>query len=339
MASKRELAATMLNKSGARALLGRAVKWSGVMTLNYHRIGDGSASPFDRGLWSATTEDFDAQVQFVKKQFDVISPADLPEARRQASGRFLIITFDDGYADNFHAAFPVLKAHGVPATFFIATGFIDKPSLPWWDEIAWMVRRSTRGQIAIKPWSDDLIIPGEGDREQSIRKLLRIFKAMPSADTGHYLEALAQATGTGRFHADSAGDLWMTWDMLRQMNAAGMTIGGHTVHHPILARMPEEQQYQEISGCQKRIETELSRPMTCLSYPVGNTTAFNQATRNCLKKCGIQHAFSYYGGIQTFDSWDDHDIRRLPVDNDLSFDHFRAMVMLPQVFGRAETAP
>lgn len=110
-----------------RTLAGHVARWTGVVGLNYHRIGDGRRSVFDRGLWSATPEDFDVQVGYLKKNFDVVSPTDLAHVADTRRGRHVIITFDDGYRDNYTAAFPVLRAHHVAATFFIATGYIDTP--------------------------------------------------------------------------------------------------------------------------------------------------------------------------------------------------------------------
>jgi len=337
MPSKREMIAPALVRTGASALIRRAMPWDGVITLNYHRIGDASPSNFDRGLWSATADMFDRQVKFAKSHFDIIRPADLPHLCKRGKGRHLIITFDDGYLDNFEVAFPILKNNHASAVFFITTGFIDNPRLPWWDEIAWMVRTANKTQIDLNPWIPLPLTFDEPGREKAVRTLLRAYKAMPSADTARYLDAVAAATGTGRCTAAETKNLWMNWNMLRDMRAAGMTIGGHTVNHPILGRMTPEGQWNEISGCGKRIAQELGQPMTAFSYPVGHKNAFDSATRDCLKRSGVQYAFSYYGGIARFDRWDDYDIRRLPIDNDLSFDHFRVIVELPQLFGREET--
>ena len=336
MASKREMAASALVRSGVSSVFGRAVRWSGVLTLNYHRIGDGSRSEFDRGLWSATPEEFAAQVEFLQAHFEVISPDALEAVRKRGRGRFAMITFDDGYRDNYTAAFEILKRRGAPATFFVATGFLDSPSLPWWDEIAWMVRRSPKGSVALPEYFAEAVAFDTLDRERAIRCLLRVYKAMPAEKTGGYLAALAEALGSGRADQGAARELWMTWDMLRSMHAGGMTIGGHTVTHPILSQMTEEQQFAQISGCGVRIATEIGTPLTCFSYPVGSPANFNDATRRSLARAGVKHAFSYYGGVQRFGAWDDYDIRRLPVDHDTTFDSFRAMVTMPQVFGRAE---
>jgi peptidoglycan/xylan/chitin deacetylase (PgdA/CDA1 family) len=320
-----------------KRMAGRVVRWHGIVGLNYHRIGDGRRSVFDRGLWSATEEDFDRQVRFLKQGFDVITPADIAGILTRLTngsgrpGRHVLVTFDDGYADNYTAAFPILRSHGVPATFFVATGFIDEPALPWWDEIAWMVRTSSRAGLELQPHLPDPVAFDEPDRERAISTLLKVYKRLPTSETTAYVEAIGKATGTGRAPADAIDPrkLWMTWDMLREMYAGGMTIGGHTVHHPVLANLPRDEQASEISGCAKRLTEELGVTMTAFAYPVGSRTAFNQDTRICLEERGVQTAFAYHGGMRRLDRWDNYDIPRLAVEQSTSFGEFRAMVMFP----------
>ena len=214
---KKALAARVLDRSGLRSLLGRAARWSGVLVLNYHRVGDGSRSTYDRGLERADAESFAEQVRFCKAESDVISPDDLPRVVAKGRGRYLLITFDDGYRDNYEAAFPILKAVGVPATFFVTAGFVDSGQLPWWDEIAWMVRTSRRDRVELRDWIKSPVQFDEPDREGAIRTLLRAYKALPGSSTGRYLDALAEATDSGGSDPDATRDLWMTWDMMREM--------------------------------------------------------------------------------------------------------------------------
>src|SRR5262245_19835107 len=176
---KRRLVAGLLARSGLRAILGRIFRWSGVLVLNYHRVGDGGTATFDRALWSANAESFIDQVRFLKTQLDIITPRDLPNAVASAQGRYGLITFDDGYRDNYEVAFPILKSEHVPPTFFISTGFIDAPRVPWWDEIAWMVRMSRRNGIELPGWLPNSVPFDEPDRESAVRTLLRAYKAMP----------------------------------------------------------------------------------------------------------------------------------------------------------------
>jgi peptidoglycan/xylan/chitin deacetylase (PgdA/CDA1 family) len=331
---KRDLLASVLVRSGAAWALRPLDRWDGVVGLNYHRIGEGEKTLFDRGLWSASPEDFDEQLAFLKSHSDVIGIADLPAAIARGRGRYTLITFDDGYRDNFTVAYPILKRHGLPATFFVATGFIDSPRLPWWDEIAWMVRMSSRPGLELEAYFSRPIVYDEPDREDAIRKLLRAYKAMPSDATDSYVEAIARSTASGRYGNTDVASLWMTWEMLREMRDHGMAIGGHTADHVVLARQSEEGQRSQIRGCAERLQAELGEPMRWFSYPVGRLEAFNEATRRCLVECGVELAFSYYGGIRTFEDWDRHDVRRMAIESETGFDSFRAMVLLPRVFGR-----
>lgn len=329
---RKAVVSRLLCRSGLRGLLHRTVRWSGVLALNYHRIGEAQASNLDRGLWSANAEAFAEQVRFFKSQLDIISPSDLPRVLAAKRGRYAMITFDDGYRDNYEAAFPVLKREGVPATFFVASSFIDSPALPWWDEIAWMVRTSKREGLDLPPWFDESMPFDEPLREGVVRKLLREYKVMPTQATATYLDAIAVAAGTGRYRAGTSDGLWMTWDMLREMKAAGMTIGGHTVTHPVLARMAPADQRHEILECGRRLASELGEPMRYFSYPVGNLTAFDATTRDCLREAGVSYAFSYYGGYRRFDDWDDYDVRRVAIEANMNSDWVRSIATLPQVF-------
>jgi peptidoglycan/xylan/chitin deacetylase (PgdA/CDA1 family) len=328
---KQAIATRLLCRSGLRALLGRAIEWSGVLVLNYHRVGNGNQSPYDRGLWSTDAETFTDQIRFCKSHLDVISPGDISRAVTNGSGRYALITFDDGYRDNYETAFPILKAEGVPATFFIVTGFVDAPRVPWWDEIAWMVRTSRKDRVEPSGWIPSPISFDEPDREGAVRTLLRAYKAMPAESTDRYLDALAEATGSGRCGEDAGNHLWMNWDMLREMKLAGMTVAGHSVTHPILARAPRERQKDEIFGCAARLAEEMGEPMRYFSYPVGGPNSFNSVTQECLREAGVRYAFSYYGGFRRFGDWNNFDIRRVPVETYLTPEWFRSIVTLPQL--------
>src|SRR5262245_14167040 len=207
---KRELLSRVLGRAIPRYVCDRLFRWSGVVALNYHRIGDGSQSVFDRGLWSSAAEAFADQIRFCKAQFDVISPGDLPNVLARRRGRYILITFDDGYRDNYEVAFPIVKSENVPATFFVASGFIDSPRVPWWDEIAWMVRSSQRPGVRLSGWVDDPVPFDEPDREHAIRRLLRTYKAISGDATDAYLNDIADATGSGRCDREAVPCWWMT---------------------------------------------------------------------------------------------------------------------------------
>ena len=314
-------------------------RWHGLVAFNYHRIGDPAGSPFDHALWSASAEELDRQVSFLRREFDVVHPKDLPDLQRRGRGRHALITFDDGYRDNYEVAFPVFRRHGVPAVFFVTTGFLDGGRrAAWWDEIAWMARTSPREELAPSPGWGAAIALG-GDRVQAIRWLLRAYKALPSERGEAFLGELGDAAGTGRCPPEAAAETWMTWDMAREMRDGGMAIGGHTVSHPKLSRMSPGDQETEIAGCARRIREEMGEPMSWFAYPVGGLDAFDLHTRRHLTAAGVELAFSYYGGHRRYDDWDPLDVRRIPVELDVTGDTFRSMARWPALLGAPRGEP
>lgn len=330
--SKRALLSQALDITGCGRALRASRVWQGLLILNYHRIGDPCRSLLDRNLWSATQDDFDYQVGLAAKNFDIIGLSDLESALRERRGRFVMFTFDDGYRDNYTHGYQVLKAHGVPATFFLTTGFVDKPQVPWWDEIAWMVRSSPLSALDVNHWTSTPVPFDEPHRETAIRRLLNVFKGLPGELTADYMAFLSEGLQTGRCPSSIAHELWMTWDMIREMRRNGMTFGGHTVTHPILANLSAEQQDWEVSECQRRLTQELGERAFAFSFPVGGRSSFNAFTRTSLTNHGFRLAFTYYGTYCRLGHKDLHAISRTAIETDIDQPQFRAVVTLPQLF-------
>lgn len=332
MMSKTALASQMLHRSGLGTLLRKAGGHRGFIALNYHRIGRPDLSELDHGVFSATPESFQKQLDFLRNNCDVIGPEDIAELPRRGRGNFAMITFDDGYRDNYETAFPLLKAAGLPAVFFITTGFMDAMRLSWWDEIAWMVRHCQKSAIGPTAMLPTAITLDRSNLEDAIGQVLAIYKKLKSGATAAFMASLTQETGSGRAPTALSDKTWMTWDMIREMRDGGMAIGGHTVHHPILSSMARCEQDLEISGCAGAIEQHLGQPMKLFSYPRGKSDAFNEDTRACLRDARVQYAFTYYGGMNRTESLDNYDVRRVSVESDTQIEHFEAIVTLPKLF-------
>lgn len=335
MWSKRELASQVFVRSGLSSLWRKRHSGDRVLVLNYHRIGDPASSPVDHGVFSATAEAFDWQMGFLERECQLITPADLLNEGDLVGGNFVIVTFDDGYRDNHDIALPILRAHGVKATFFITTGYIDNPRVPWWDEIAWMVRTSPRPALQASMLLPMDVTFDPPIRQRAIDQVLGVYKRLPGDATRQFLDDLAVACGTGRCPPELGRDLWMTWDMIRNLRDAGMTIGGHTVNHPILSQLPRFQQEEEILGCLRRLSEELKQPTRFFAYPRGKPDAFNADTRACLYEARIERAFTFYGGPNVLGHIDAFDVRRAAVEMDTSNGDFDAMLSLPRVFAQA----
>jgi peptidoglycan/xylan/chitin deacetylase (PgdA/CDA1 family) len=325
---KRLLLATTLKRSGALAVLRRAYRPRGLLCLNYHRIATQLPRYCDPGVISTSAEQFAAQIRFLKRHAELITPDDIEDARR-SRGRFVLVTFDDGYSDNYHAAFEVLRQEGARATFFIATGYIDNPRLSWWDAINALIDSTSAHSLHLPEFELPPLSLSPEQRPDAVRQLLRLYKRLPGERAAALLQRLRELPDA---HQPDAIEQWMSWDMLREMQAHGMHIGGHTMHHPVLSRLPIEEQREEILGCAERLHTELGRRPSAFAYPVGNRDSFNADTRQVLKEAGVRYAFSYYGGFQGTATGDDYDIRREPIEPYVAPALFEGIFGLPRVF-------
>ena len=359
MRGKRAMLSWMIDTSR----LGRAVTrlaWSrrlsghgyAVLVLNYHRIGPSDDTPFDRGCFSATAEQFAAHLDHLQRRCTLIGLDDLeaitdPDCPRPPK-RPTLLTFDDGYADNYHLAFPILKAANAPAVFFPTTGFIDRSRVAWWDEIAWLVRRVPGSRLTLPEFAIEVALDGPSwtqtddnsrrhPRGLAIQHTLEAYKRLPTDQAERLLDRLRELAAT-EAPVDDLSRLYMTWDQLREMRTAGFDIGGHTMHHPVLARIDEATQRAEITGCRDRLLKELGTAPTAFSYPVGRPGTFTDTTQRLVDEAGFRWAFQFFGGLWRLG----HDHRgdesrlaipRLPVHSQARDHEFRTQLAWPRLFG------
>lgn len=321
-----------MERSRLDSLLLRVPCWRGAIVLTYHRIGDGSRSDLYPGVWSATADALDQQLQLINRHFDVIDPRRLTPDRLATRGRGVIVTFDDGYRDLYEVARPVLEANGVRAVIFLCSGFIDGAATAWWDEIAWMLRRSVSGELAPGPWSAaPLALRGDA-LAGAIDVVTGAYWGLEDVAGPEFLEQLGGATGAGR--RPPARDDWITWDMARALRSSGHIIGAHTVTHPLLSRLSPARQREEIAHSQDRIEAEIGERPALFAYPVGTRDAVDQNARQSTEDTGIELAFSNYRGHVTAGNFAASDVRRIPAEILRTRSILSATLALPQVFAR-----
>jgi peptidoglycan/xylan/chitin deacetylase (PgdA/CDA1 family) len=314
MQGKRELIAGMSSRIGLTKLLEMLPQRCVLIVLNYHRIGDAAATAFDSAVFSATADEFDQQIRFLKRRFHI---ATLDEAiaglkDRTRRGASVLITFDDGYIDNYALAFPILRSHGVTGVFFLPTAFVGTGRLPWWDTIAYIVKKSRRREIRLQypePAAFDLDAEGVG---RATMRILRLFKRPEVQDTERFIGGLEAACDTAR-PAPDGERCFLNWDEARRMQAAGMAFGSHTHIHEILTKLPAGEQERELAESRRILEQQLGRPVDTLAYPVGALTAFSDDTKQAARTTGYRAAFSFYGGANTPGQTDPFDVRRFGV--------------------------
>lgn len=179
--------------------------------------------------------------------------------------RSLSLTFDDGYADNAEVALPILKRHGLTASVFVATGFIDGGRM-WNDTVIESLRCSSRTEL-------DLGAIGLGvhplrdveDRRRALSTLLPRLKYLAPAERRRAVDELHSAAGTPVL----SDDLMMRSEQVRTLALAGIEIGAHTVDHPILKTLSEEAAEREMAQSRSRLEAIVDRAVETFAYPNG----------------------------------------------------------------------
>lgn len=257
--------------------------------LLYHRVND-DGDPF---LPSLPVDEFRKQMEYIAGTFTVVSLDDIAEGRigqaQSASRHCVAVTFDDGYRDNFTSAFPVLKELGIPATIYLATGYVGTSQIPWYDQLCLAFKLTARPSL-------DLGRQGSpsgplASQEQRLALLDRVLEWLRELDDDSRRQAVDDLfTALGAPSALTLPNYMLSWDEARQMKAHQITFGAHTVSHPVLSRVNRVRMQQEIAGSKKTIEQKLQTEVRHFAYPFGRSFHFTQEAKQCLQQSGFSTA-------------------------------------------------
>jgi peptidoglycan/xylan/chitin deacetylase (PgdA/CDA1 family) len=231
--------------------------------LTYHRV---VAEPDALVPDHVCAADFDWQLAALARWFRVLPLREAVSRLRAGTlpARAASVTFDDGYADNANVALPLLLKHGLPATFFVATGFLDGGRM-WNDSVIETIRSTQGGALDADCLGlGALPVATLGERRQAMDILLTALKYLPPEERERKVEALAAQAG-----ARLPVDLMMASEELRSLRASGMDVGAHTVTHPILARVDRARAQHEIRESKRLLEAITGSAVTLFAYPNG----------------------------------------------------------------------
>ncbi len=259
----RRLAGSSMVRPVARLCAGRG------SCLMYHRVGpDQPAAPGfspNREL-TVTEEVFDEHIRYLARNHPCLT---LDEALAGLRSRRLprgsvVVTFDDGYRDNLTRALPILRRHGVPATVYVTTGFIDGSASPWWYELEWLLARYGQDRIELPGMTLELTDAGSLGRAYA--NLALRMKMLDPAGQQELLAALRRGVGP----AFSFRGMMLDRDQLETLAADPLiTIGAHTLTHPVLSRLRPAVLARELVQSRDRLAGWIGRPVRHFSYPFG----------------------------------------------------------------------
>ena len=284
--------------------LGRLFWPKSLTVINYHRIDDPYRADFDsfKPNVSATPQDFERQMDYLAKWFNVVSLSDIVawlDGHKDLPPYAALITFDDGYLDNYTSAFPILREHKFPALIFLTTGHIGTDAPFYWDMAAYCFSHTENDHVTfpdghVESWTN------QKQLEQVSKNWIEVMKTLPHAEKQIYVENLPVLLGVS-IPAGFFQKSMMDWDQVKEMQKGGIEFGAHTMHHPILTRISVEQVREEVMGSKSRIEKELGQRVLGFAYPNGQASDLNTGIEQIVAESGIRAAFTLLSGPSSLD--------------------------------------
>ena len=258
--------------------------------LTYHRVIP-EPSPFT--IDAISPDVFEAQMASLGKYFTVLPIDTIVDCLYKGTPlppNCLSITFDDGYADNYLYAYPILKKYGVPATFFLATGYIGTGQMLWFDQVMYVFQETTKKVFQMPYIKRPLPLGTEVERGCAALVTLYHLRTLQTDQIANALEDIYTALHVRPPDQDTS--LMLNWDQVREMVDNGYHFGSHTVSHPILSRLPEANAEAEITLSKQQIEEETGQRVSVFAYPSGRPEDYSEETVAILKRCGYKAALA-----------------------------------------------
>jgi len=304
----------LMRASGAFATF-RLANRRKLLIVTYHRFSA------DRAYAATSAAMFAEQLAYLRARYTIVPLSAVERYLREGlplPAASAAITIDDGYHDAYEVAFPILQRYAVPATLFAATDFIDQKSWLWTDKVRFMAFEMTTNRLSADVGGSVVHAELEGpiSRFQAADRLNALIKNLPEENKEQVIASIATQVGITLPILPPAHCRPLTWNELREMAAAGVEIGSHTVTHPILPCVGTEQLTRELTQSRTRLEEMLGRQVTLFCYPNGD---YDQRVRGEVERAGYRLAVTTEEGLNDA-STDPLALRRIHTEGDLT--HF-----------------
>jgi len=319
---KKIIAKSLCSLGGDAAL--RTINKHKVLVLTYHGVYRRSQAPIP--LFTHLSDDlFRWQLQFLKDHYHILSMTEFV-ARLKAGADFpersALITFDDGFRNNYDVAFPVLKELGVPATIFLTVDFIGKLKMLWFDKLFLLLKRYLLTGTSLGQIHHQLVEQKEVTNLHDLYEVATaLYKTMSDAEKNERLDALTAESDLSEDPL-AAQFMLMSWENVTEMFKSGLVdFGVHTATHRILRGLVAEEYSREIDVPRKTLSKRLGREVSTFSYPNGIPDRdFFTEHEDYLKRCGYSCAFSTRVALNDMTTGGRYRLNRIAIGNDLTSD-------------------
>lgn len=225
------------------------------------------------------------------------------------------VTFDDGYRNNFTHALPALERYKVPATVYIATGFIGSGRMSWTDQLESALLRTREQHLVIE--TGDGVLSWSLDNDEAriscLAAIKSLCKAMPYADKDAQVVRIINMLGVEPIETHPIYT-FMDWNEVRAMACSPLIdIGAHTVDHVALAKVPADEMRRQVDRSVATLEAELLRSCAFFSYPEGQEDDYNTEVIDYLQRRGFDHCPTAIHGENVFPETGTFHLRRVMV--------------------------
>ena len=283
-----------------------------IIIFNYHRIRDYKKPiVFDETVFNANTSRFIEEIKWLKKETRILSENELIDIvynKRPIKELCTMVTFDDGYEDNYNIAYPVLKDLNIPAMFFIPSKQINERQVGWWDLVAYFIKNTKEKEFFFNHQHFFL-----SDLRPLIRRFTGELKNTEAGQIDNYLLELSDSLNVSFPSKEIQSNELMTWDQIKTMSENGMTIGSHSHDHSILSRQDKTTLKNQLEKASFILESKINKKIQSISYPVGGYDHFNECTKEVAREIGLKLGFSFLTGINQYHNVDPFDVKRMSV--------------------------
>ncbi len=259
-----------------------------IAILWYHRVEEPAKAPWS--LPAISPQDFERQMRYLRKCYDIISIDTLirlVQEKEHLPRMAVVITFDDGYKDNFTNAYPILRKYDVPATISLTAANIDQGELLWWDKVGYIIW-TTPLQIIDLGELGRYSLRSSNQRKKAICRITEKLKSKTGQEKELFLEEIVDVSHIN-IPPDLGKEVYLSWDDVLEMNKNGITFGAHSVTHPNLALLPLEEAKHEIAQSKKSIDQQLNQDTSVFCYPNGD---FNPDVARLVEEEGFKCALT-----------------------------------------------
>lgn len=316
MTGKKELLADILFNSNLVNLFKRLPMRNKLIVLNYHRIRPIDfqfSTAFDDGVYTLNQDEFARQIKWLKNNTQIMSERDLLDQYKdggftapQTSAPCVVITFDDGYLDNYTLAYPILQYYEVPAILFVSTKMVHDRQVAWWDVIAYLIKRSTKPLIRF----DGRQFSPRDQRKEAIDFFQLLMKQQKYEHTKYLLDELSEACEVALPAPELQDKELLAWKEIREMAQHLIAIGSHTHTHRVLSTLTPAAQKEEMILSKLMIEENIDRPVLSISYPVGEPHYITAETSLIASVSGYLLGFTANTGINDWKSIQPYGVKR-----------------------------